>query len=552
MRDSLRSTRASFEPGRGSLPEEEYFLQRSVALPHAPRVGELGRSDAPGRAPPAFAELRGATRGPSLTAPSPLRNSSAVRASSAMRNSSAVHVSTRVSAHAQNMHIEAQDMRGVATRAHAEKESLKFNYEEFIRRLQAENEELKRAEQRLLQVSALKRGLEIELTQVASQLAVYHNSGDDPLVERLKRMVNELHAEKAELRRQLEHNKMHINELVTQVTTVRHAGEGEAGALRTQLAALQTSYNRLVEDYRAERGRPIQVPDNAELRRLLEEKVSIIESLQARIRFMDDQLRLKSAPCALCPAKDAALGHLQGRVRELELREQRRSTSYLPARTEVVRSFPAVAARPERMVESHVRSSSAARLNTAHGCCSTICISVPCNCACSPGCSDCGECCAEGRRGQAGCVSSSSHNMTNSTNVTETITTSVVGGAPGPQLLPRVVTAPAGSAAFVNEAFPPLRTEGFRPPSMTFNPAQGVPEPMSFTSAPGPARTILARESPRMHVKSSIGAPSASVGGYSLSSAPAARYTQLEPLVDARGYSPRPAGLTAAESHRRC
>lgn len=564
VRPSFDRPRPSFGPGPASasgLPGEEYFLQRSIPQPRTQRSGAGDFPDGPNRPLRSFAELWPPSRGSTATAP---------------RGSSVLYSALRSSVHAQNLHTEVQDVRGINAQVLGDKEMLKHNYEEFIRRLQAENEELKRAEQRLMQVSSLKRGLEVELTQVASQLAVFQHGSDDPLVERLKRMVQELHAEKAELRRQLEQNKLQINELITNVTTVRHASDGEARALREQLSALQSSYNRVVEEYRLERGRPIQVPDSPDLKRLLEEKIIIIDQLQAKIRFLDDQLRIRGGPCAVCPGKDAAIGQLQGRVRDLEQREQRRSVSYLPARQEVVHTstsvYPAFAARVEQspVAASRVRSSSATRLGAAsaqHACCSTICICLPCHCSCQASCcGDCGEecaaqrCCgAEGHRaeGRSECVSSE-RNLVTSTNVTETVTTTTATPAPvfAQPTITRVATAPVSSMT--------------RAPTISY--AQGgvvrsnyvPPNTVTFAGTRAPSlRPSLSRESPQVGYAKTFGEQrgSATAGAYPLRTAPAVRYTTPEPLQSGyrsssslHGYTPRAPGLTAtaggAETYR--
>lgn len=175
------------------------------------------------------------------------------------------------------------------------KDSIKDNYEEFIQRLKMENEQLKKSEMALIQIISIKKNLEIDLEQISQQLEVYKNGNNDIALERLKAIIQELNQEKMNLRRLLEHHRVHINEMVTNVTTIHSPNEENSSSAKNQLMLLRSNYDKLMQDYRNEKIRPIQIPENPEIKRILQEKLNQIEGLHSRIRFLDDQLKQKNS-----------------------------------------------------------------------------------------------------------------------------------------------------------------------------------------------------------------------------------------------------------------
>lgn len=399
--------------------EEEYYEQRSIVSPRPLSETRADVSDFYAR-----------------PAPSPTNRASFDRVPNA-RSSSAHHNShTRTSTQAQ--YIKSETEMATQVRVSQEKSIVEQNYEEFIRRLQAENFELKNSEHRLLQVATIKKNLEIELEQVSTQLALHRRSGSEPAVERLKQLVQELTEQKAQLRRQLEQSKYDISQLVANVTSIRSSNDGEVQTLRGQLGMLQANYDRLMADYRTERGKPIQIPDDPQLRRLLEEKMSEVENLKARVRFLDDQLRAKSKPCTECPTKEATIMQLRGQMRELELREQRRSVSRQDVIHNSVMVYPFQAEK--------------------NGCARTACGVACCGCTCATVCCTDANCQMQQTRGTScgreSCDCLTTQSTFNTTNVTETVTTTPavgLGRVPDP-VMHRVIAGPAVATGMANVA----------------------------------------------------------------------------------------------------
>lgn len=494
--------------------EDEYFEQRNIVSPRPLNENHADVSDFYSRSLPSPGHGGAASRISAARSSSVQRVSSAHRASSAQRNTF-----VRTSVHAQNMQSDVDV--AAQTRMRQEKSISQQNYEEFIQRLQAENVELKGSEQRLLQIAALKKNLEIELEQVSTQLAVYRRNGGEPAVERLKQLVQELTEQKAQLRRQLEQNKYEISQLVTNVTNVRSTNDNEMLALRGQLATLQSNYDRLMEEYRSERGRPIQIPDDPQLRRLLEEKMNEVESLKARVRFLDDQLRIKSGPCVACPAKDAAISELRGHVRELELREQRRSVQAVP-RPDIIQN--SVTIYPPR---AETEKNNCAQTACTTSCCGCTCTTVCCTAAeCSPP-PGCGTVCG------GACECFHSQSTVSTTNVTETVTTTAGGGQVRSA---EVVTHPLhavpvgpqghqGSAAWqmtgAGRTMHASPTPLFRP-SAPASVYADVPLSSPHRIAPSPSIAQELLERRRSATRSTMEAPPSP---YRLTTAPAMRYT---------------------------
>lgn len=231
-------------------------------------------------------------------------------------------------------------MKVLSDRLRQEKDSMKVGYEELIERLKLENADLRKSEEKLLEMTRLKKSLEVELERVSAELQSFRNAGPDDIANELKRMVQQLQNEKSDLRRQLEQHKVQIAELVAQVTTIRETVPSADPNLLSELNALKFKYSQLEADYLQEKNRPVQLPDNPELRRLLEEKIATIQSLQNRIRFLDDELRRKQI-CTACPEKDVRIDFLTRRVRELELRPTPvKTVEVLPPRREVITRSP--------------------------------------------------------------------------------------------------------------------------------------------------------------------------------------------------------------------
>lgn len=249
---------------------------------------------------------------------------------------------------------EIRNIKELAAKIQADKEAVKSSYEEFIARLRAENSELKKSEDKLIQVTNLKKNLELELERMAQELNTFkNNSSRDQVVDELKKIIQRLKDEKIELRRQLEQHKTQITELVTSITTIRESNEGEIASLRSQLQVIQDKYSRLQSEYERERNKPIPIPDDPNLKQLLQEKIATIESLQMRIRFLDEELK-KKAVCYICPEKDIQITQLNTRIRELESRPKEIQKEVIIQPPEIRREI--VYQQPEVRTVSYTRA----------------------------------------------------------------------------------------------------------------------------------------------------------------------------------------------------
>lgn len=311
---------------------------------------------------------------PAVVQPSPIQSIAASRGAEYER------MYYQETTKSKSLEEELRGIRALADRIRSEKDALKSGYEEFIARLRAENEGLKKSELKLVELTESKRRLELELQRISTELnAARSDSSREAVIEELRIVITQLKAEKNQLRSQLESHKNQIAELVTNITTIRAPNDDEANALRGQLTALQSKYDQLYQDYTRQRNQPIQVPDNAELRRLLEEKMNTIDALQNKIRFLDDELlRARNKQCEVCPVKDVALANLTNKVRELESRppivQRIETVQAAPVqRIEVVQPRVEVVRAPSiTTVERTYVSPSVVTTQAAH-----------CNCSCS-------------------------------------------------------------------------------------------------------------------------------------------------------------------------
>ena len=220
----------------------------------------------------------------------------------------------------------ASDTRSSDSRVQLDRELVKDTYDDLVRRLQRENEELRNSEQSLLKIVATKQNVELELEEVSNQLATYQRNNGEAALERLKHVIQELTEQRAQLRRQLEHSRAEITKLLGSAAEIRGRGERETLSLRNQLEELRANYSALMNDYRRERAQPIQLPDSPELKRLLEAKMNEVEALKARVRFLDGQLQARSAPCVPCVGKDEMIFQLSSQLKEITTRRSAQCT----------------------------------------------------------------------------------------------------------------------------------------------------------------------------------------------------------------------------------
>lgn len=218
---------------------------------------------------------------------------------------------------------ELESMKALQKKQLTETDTVKKGYEEFIRRLEAEMSQLKRSEERLIQMTTTKRHLELELERVSRELKSVKTSDSDEVVQELRRVIDRLMEEKKQLRGSLEQHQAEISKLVVYVNTLREEGPNESDALRSQLSELQSRFSALSAEYTHLRNTPIIAPPNRELEALLRERVQQIHILEARISDLSHRLRSRSQEqiyCRFCYEKDNTIMGLHDHVRMLETR----------------------------------------------------------------------------------------------------------------------------------------------------------------------------------------------------------------------------------------
>lgn len=250
----------------------------------------------------------------------------------------------------QTIEEELRHLKGFAAKFSSDQAQIKSGYEDFIARLTRENEALRDTEEQLLQITRTKRALELELERASEELKrAKSNSENSEVVSELQLIIQRLKDEKNHLRSQLENHKSQLSDLVTNITMIRETNSGEVNSLKEQLGVLQNKYIDLEREYQREKNKPILMPDDSELRKLLQEKVNTIDSLQNRIKFLDTELvKAQNKPCPQCPQKDGKITALHNHIRELENRPPN------VQRIEVIESRPQRVVLPPQQVNFEV------------------------------------------------------------------------------------------------------------------------------------------------------------------------------------------------------
>lgn len=210
----------------------------------------------------------------------------------------------------QSMEAELREIRQLAERIRLEKNSLKETYEDFIARLETENEGLRKSEQRLQGVIDAKRRLEAEVERLGAELRGMRDSGSDGVIAELREIVGRLEQEKRELRAQLEAHRVEVARLVTTVSTVRVQDDGQRAELQRQLDETRRMLHRVEADFADFRLQVALQPNQCC------SHIQTIEHLHSQIYDLHSQLiNERCRVCSFCPAKDATIAGLSDRLR---------------------------------------------------------------------------------------------------------------------------------------------------------------------------------------------------------------------------------------------
>ena len=206
-----------------------------------------------------------------------------------------------------------------------EKERMKYGYEEFIARMNAEMEQLKRTQVRLDEANSLKGRLEAELEIVSRQLQSLKGASDDSVTSELRRVINQLVEEKKQLRAAIAAHQIEINKLTVDITTLREVQGSDSGEAKSKLISLQAEYDKLLSNYNQMKTQPVLAPPNVELETLLRERVKQIHFLEGQVNDLQTRLREREKSreviyCKVCDQKQAHINHLNSQFRTVEVK----------------------------------------------------------------------------------------------------------------------------------------------------------------------------------------------------------------------------------------
>lgn len=218
-----------------------------------------------------------------------------------------------------------------------EKENVKRGYEEYINRMNAEMEEMKKSELRLEQTLKLKSKLEVELELASRELGNLKGQDNEAVANELRRVINQLVEEKKQLRTSLSSHQTEINKLMVAVTSLKEISNGDSEDAKKKLSELQLNYNELLRNFNELKNKPVVAPPNIELENLLREKVHHIHFLEGKIKDLNERLREKSNDiiiCRGCEQKDWQINHLTGRLKTVETRRVTTEPTIIRSRIE--------------------------------------------------------------------------------------------------------------------------------------------------------------------------------------------------------------------------